>query len=470
MNISRAYIIALLIIASSITIGQIVMQNSIRNNQLDSYLVNISGRQRMLSQKIAKSALLMAYAKDSLTFSDSRADLAKDLETLTKSHNALQFGDPQMGIPAIVNSEIIQNYFTRLQPRFEQIETGVNGLLGLNNVDSMNQTMPNESLNLILVHQKGFLDLMNDITFQYDKEAQEHINGISRIELLLYAIAIILLIIEAFVIFRPAIRKLKQYTDTLVEQEKLLAAAKIKKQYINELESKNHELQAFSYITSHDLQEPLKTISGFSELLTENYSERLDDNGRKILHYISESAEKSSDMIRDLLFYTQVGQKRIIESVDCNSLLDEIQTSHKKLINESGTTIQSNNLPTIEGFKAELKVLFQNLLTNAIKYRKIDTPQQLSINYVNNTNHHLFTFSDKGIGIAKAYHQKIFLIFKRIAGDTDRSGTGIGLAMCKKIAETHGGSIWVTSSLGEGSIFHVSLPKSIQIQHQNLTD
>lgn len=445
------------------------MQELITKSQSDSYIVNISGRQRMLSQRITKSGLIMASTKDSLEFFTEQLELSKDINLLNSAHRALQFGDSTINSEIHQNSAKVKALFKELEPHFQKINIGSKGLLSVESFSAQNDSTFETSLRFIRENEQDFLRLMNEITFQYDKEASKQINQASRTEYILYCFAIFLLLLERLFIFRPTVKKIKNFTKELLEKERIIATTEAKKQYIKELEDKNEELKTFSYITSHDLQEPLRTIIGFTEILSTNYKEVLDDKGIQMLNYVSESAKKSSDMIRDLLFYTKVGEKGSTVNVDCNQLIKEIKISHRQLIEDSHTTIQSSPLPVIQGFKTELKALFQNLISNAIKYRKPKVHQQIKINYVDNGDHHLFTFTDNGIGIDKIHHKEIFLIFKRVSEDTNHTGTGIGLAICKKIAQTHGGSIWVTSELNKGSVFHVSLPKTLPKEHQNAT-
>ena len=458
----KVYIIALLIIAGTITFSQVTKQSAIKTSQSDSYIVNIAGRQRMLSQKITKLSLLLVYASAS---EQNRQELIDASALWEKSHRALQSGDPDMNLFDLENTEDIKALFTQIRPHFEAIVESVSLLTSTNEnrLDENEQAL--QALESILQNESSFLEVMDTITFQYDIQAREKIENISKLEYLLYGIALLLLLLEALAIFRPAIKKLKQFTQQLIQQERSLAEANVRKQYVDELEQKNRDLESFTYITSHDLQEPLKTIDGFSQLLKNHYASELDEKGLKMVHYINQSAQQSSAMIKDLLLYSQLGSKKQLEPVDCEELIQEIQDNFQYLIQESGSKINTFSLPVINGYRAELKVLFQNLISNGIKYRKENAAAIIDIHCKEIDQEFRFSISDNGIGIAQKHFEKIFLVFQKLNKSHDSGSTGIGLAMCKKVVLSHHGHIWLESEEGIGTTFYVTIPKHQSIKH-----
>jgi signal transduction histidine kinase len=225
-----------------------------------------------------------------------------------------------------------------------------------------------------------------------------------------------------------------------------------------ELERKNIELEQFAYIASHDLQEPLRTTSGLVELLQQQYQGRLDEKADKYFTYIMQASDRMKLLIKNLLDFSRIGNKKVLEQVDCNTVLSDVLADLGMAINEAGAEISNNKLPVINGYPTELKQLFQNLVTNAIKFRKKDVSPVINISAKKLAGSWEFAFADNGIGIEEKFNERIFVIFQRLHTRTEYEGTGIGLSHCKKIVELHQGKIWLKSVLGQGSIFYFTLP------------
>ncbi|EDM37142.1 PAS [Pedobacter sp. BAL39] len=247
-------------------------------------------------------------------------------------------------------------------------------------------------------------------------------------------------------------------TRDLTEKRK---SEKAHEEHMLDLSRRNSELEQFTYIASHDLQEPLRTISSFNELLKEQYYEQLDDDGRMFTDMIEQSADRMRNLIHGLLDYTRIGTRKSLTEVNCNAVVQDIEKDLYKLISETNTTIISHPLPVLLGLKMELIQLFQNLISNAIKYRKKNLAPVIEIRAEEHLEHWQFSLSDNGIGMDQRYIHKIFMIFQRLHNRDEYKGNGIGLANCKKIAELHKGDIWVHSVLGEGSTFHFTIAKYI---------
>ena len=226
----------------------------------------------------------------------------------------------------------------------------------------------------------------------------------------------------------------------------------------SELKIKNKELEQFAYVASHDLQEPLRTTAGFVKLLQKQYHGKLDDKADKYLTYISEASDRMRVLIKDLLDFSRIGKKGALEKVDCNIVIQEVLTDIMAAIQESGANINYTQLPEINGYFTEIKLLFQNLLINAIKFRRQDVKPQIKIVAKKTTDCWEFSISDNGIGIEQQYSDRIFDIFQRLHTRSEYAGSGIGLSHCKKIVELHRGKIWVQSIPGEGSTFYFALP------------
>ena len=224
----------------------------------------------------------------------------------------------------------------------------------------------------------------------------------------------------------------------------------------NELEAKNNELNQMTNIVSHDLKDPITTIISIIQIVEDQYKKKLDDQGKNLLHLITKSAERMRTLISDLLDYGNIGQEKEKVTVDLNELIAMIQEDLNSKIKDNNVSIDIGKLPTIEGHKTELRLLFQNLISNAIKFSKPDEDPAIKIS-AKKTDHCIVSIQDNGIGIPEDQINKIFNIFERLNG-FKYEGSGIGLAHCKKIIEQHGGEISVESKLGEGSTFHITLP------------
>jgi signal transduction histidine kinase len=226
-----------------------------------------------------------------------------------------------------------------------------------------------------------------------------------------------------------------------------------------ELSRANDELRQFGYAASHDLREPLRTVASYSQLLVRRYENKFDDEGREFLAYINEAVHRMDSLLSDLLAYSHQLQSKTkaLVPVDSEAVLLGVLLNCDSAIRESGTEISHDPLPTVQSDFAQLGQVFQNLIGNSIKYRS-EAPPRIHISVEESDDDWTFCFRDNGIGIDPRYHQQIFGIFKRLHG-REFPGTGIGLALCKKIVERHGGRIWVESELGQGATFKFTLPR-----------
>lgn len=231
----------------------------------------------------------------------------------------------------------------------------------------------------------------------------------------------------------------------------------VKAQHVRELEVRNKELSQFNYIASHDLQEPLRTVLNYIQVIGEDYGPQLNPAVIDYLNVIRSSAERMITLINALLQYSQLGKKPVLTSVDCSSIVTIVLADLQNLIVTSGAVIEVGPLPSVNAYAVELRQLFQNLIANAVKFRKDNAVPHIKISADLQPEGWCFSVADNGIGIEKKNHERIFNIFQRLEGGNRYEGQGIGLANCKKIAELHGGRIWLNSNPGEGSTFYFTL-------------
>ena len=221
----------------------------------------------------------------------------------------------------------------------------------------------------------------------------------------------------------------------------------------------NHELELFAYVASHDLQEPLRMVASYTQLLQRRYQGKLDATADEFIHFAVDGAKRMQAFISDLLQYSRVGTRgKTFAPVDLNEVARRIQANLRIAIEESGTQLTTDPLPTLAGDDLQLTQLFQNLVSNAIKFRNKDQPPRIQISARQEGEHWQFSVADNGIGIAPEYFEKIFVIFQRLHTREEFTGTGIGLALCKRIVERHGGRIWVESEPGRGTVFYFTIP------------
>jgi PAS domain S-box-containing protein len=229
------------------------------------------------------------------------------------------------------------------------------------------------------------------------------------------------------------------------------------KQITAEMQRSNTELEQFAYVISHDLQEPLRMVSSYTQLLAKRYSNKLDADADEFIAYAVDGAKRMQILLHDLLEYSRVGTRgKPFTWINCKDVVEQSMANLKIAIEECGASVTYDVLPTIMGDEGQLVQLFQNLIGNAIKFHREEAPQ-VHISAKRRNNIMTFSVKDNGIGIDPQHSQSIFEIFRRLHTREEYPGTGMGLAICKKIVERHGGHISVQSQPGEGSIFYFSV-------------
>jgi light-regulated signal transduction histidine kinase (bacteriophytochrome) len=225
------------------------------------------------------------------------------------------------------------------------------------------------------------------------------------------------------------------------------------------LERSNQELEQFAYVASHDLQEPLRMVASYCQLLERRYADAVDDEGREFISYAVDGANRMQALINDLLTYSRVGrQDQNLESLASATIVDHALANLQAAIDDGGATVTVGSLPAVRGDASQLMRLFQNLVGNALKFRGDRAPTIAVTAEPGAEGEWVFSVKDNGIGIEPRHADRVFAIFQRLHSRQEYPGTGIGLAVCRKIVERHGGRIWLESVPGEGTTFLFTLP------------
>jgi signal transduction histidine kinase len=337
-----------------------------------------------------------------------------------------------------------------------------------------------------IVQQKMNRRLYDHISnFQYreqhsletEKSAYEDsIHNLNKIIDLFYFILVLLLLISFIIIYKntrarnKAEKEIKELNATLEKrvEEKSREMVEKEKEYrlhlekrAEELQASNSELQRFAYVASHDLQEPLRMVTSFLQLLDKKLNGILDKKSKTYINYAVDGAERMKKLIHDLLEYSRVGNMELkIADVDCNEIMKTVSSFYNLSLKEANATLVIKPLPVLKAVKPQILQLFQNLVGNALKYNDSQIPK-IEVGYKEEPTAYLFYVKDNGIGIDPKYFEKIFVVFQRLHNKSEYSGTGIGLSICKKIINQHGGRIWVESEPGHGATFYFTISKII---------
>jgi len=277
-----------------------------------------------------------------------------------------------------------------------------------------------------------------------------------------------LYVIDRAVIYRnnegKAIRMVGAMTDISEQKQMTLQLNELNQslqKYSLELERSNKELEQFAFVASHDLQEPLRMISSFMDLLSRKYGNLLDEKAHQYIHFATDGAKRMKQIILDLLDYSRASKiPSTKEEVDFNLVLSEFMQLRRKIISEKSASITSGNLPSLISYKASITQVFHCLLDNALQYSRVGIAPIIEIHVLENQEDWEFSFKDNGIGIDPQFYNKIFVIFQRLHNREEYAGTGIGLSIAKKQVEFLGGKIWLESEPGVGTVFYFTIPKN----------
>jgi len=239
--------------------------------------------------------------------------------------------------------------------------------------------------------------------------------------------------------------------------------------YAQDLQRSNQDLEHFAYISSHDLQEPLRMVASYLQLLERRYADRLDSDAREFIAFAVDGAVRMQTLINELLAYSRVGTRgKSFQETDCEKVLETSLLNLKVAIEERNASIAHEPLPVIRADAMQIGLVFQNLIGNAIKFCQQERPE-VFLRAEGKEDEWLFSVRDNGIGFEEKYSDRIFKIFQRLHTREEYAGTGAGLAICKKIVERHGGRIWAVSAPGQGSTFFFTIPAKGDLPYEQST-
>ncbi|WP_299711981.1 ATP-binding protein [uncultured Tenacibaculum sp.] len=433
---NKRYVIGICITVLVLGINQIFIQYWLKQKKTDANTINVAGKQRMLSQRITNEFCAIDRGAKSDEFL---------IELLDQWKNAHQLLISRSIKSTVVSGDIkVTSELKKLDKYISFIEEQVK-LLGKSKLN----------LEKITQNQNSFLSEMDAIVKILEKNSDKKLRFIVQIEYLLFFLALLILILEVYFIYRPIEKEMKASSLILEEKNEKLNHA------FEKIKVKNKELNEITYIASHDLQEPLRTVSSMVDMFSTRYKESFDEQGKMMLGFIESATSRMRNLVKDLLEYSVLGQNRELSEVDCNEILNDVKQDLDHTISQNNTIITWGNLPVLTAYKSELRLLFQNLISNAIKFQHPENQPKIEITSESSGEYWKFKVSDNGIGIKEKYKEKIFSIFKRIHSKEEYEGTGIGLSHCKKIVDMHDGKLWVESEEGEGSDFYFTIRKEI---------
>jgi light-regulated signal transduction histidine kinase (bacteriophytochrome) len=240
----------------------------------------------------------------------------------------------------------------------------------------------------------------------------------------------------------------------------LVSITDVTERKVQEAAQKKHikDLAQFAYVASHDLQEPLRTVSNYMQVFEEDYLPLLDDNARKYLYAVNNATKRMSMLVKSLLEFSRLGHNKKLSFVDCGTVMDDVIADLDWMIKTSHATIEVADLPGLMIYETEMRQVFQNLIINAIKFQRKGVRPEIKIRSERTNEAWKFSVKDNGIGIDAAHFERVFGIFQRLHANEEYEGSGIGLANCKKIIQLHQGEIWIESSLGQGATFYFTIP------------
>lgn len=430
VSYNSIYALAILSTVALILLNQGVIQYWLGQKKADAKIVNVSGKQRMLSQRI--SNLLYSYHLQPQPSIESELNnLYAEWEHAHLALSGQLTNDSQKGLDLALESEEILKELAALTPLIGNVKKGIA------KIDELTL----DEIRVLEQNQLSFLTRMDEVVNAIQKTSEEKLSFIIRIELMLACLALLFIFIEFQFVFR-------RINKNLVRQNEALKSSKT-------------TLEQYAYIASHDLRTPLQNILNFSNLLSVEVKDRLSKTERKYFHFLKENVVQMQGTTEDLLRFTVSSHEAVQKKlVDANKVVKDVLGDIASVTDEKKAVINVEKMPEAILVDDRLfRQLIQNLLTNAVKFVPPSRSPIVHISAERKNKHVTFKICDNGLGIREEHQQKIFELFNKLHTRQEYKGTGLGLALCKKIVERHGGQIWLESEEGKGSTFYFDIPE-----------
>lgn len=460
------YVLALSAVALLTIVGQILVQRSLERQLSDSTVINIAGRQRMLSQKITKLALQIHASDDPFKRSKDRADLRSALTLWETCHRGLQDGNEKLGLPGN-NSENVTELYRTLEPEFITIRDAAEQFLVQETADRKPAEELPVTLKTIMAHEANFLAGMDQIVYLYDKEAESRVSSLKRVEHGLLLVTLTVLLLEGLFVFRPAVGQIRRMVDDLRENTSALERAK------ESAETANKEKSRFLAKMSHELRTPMNAILGLSEVLLRG---QLVNNQKKLLTTIHDSAQSLMGLLTDLLDMSKLevdtSLKLRREPLNPKETFQRVAEMFTHQAIDRGLELNLDIDEDLDlwvlGDENRLRQVVVNLIQNALKFTtegSISVEASVQRQQANEVLVNL-CIRDTGPGISAEDQKTIFEPFKQAERDRDKhGGAGLGLSIAYRLVEAMNGRVRVVSKLGEGTAFIVDIPFSRSLGH-----
>jgi signal transduction histidine kinase/CheY-like chemotaxis protein len=472
------YFSALALIAAVLIASSLLLQQAINKSGGDSRVINLAGRQRMLSQRLSKGVLALKIKCPTFDCPTQLQEISQSLDDWTRAHEGLQHGDRGLQLPQRENSREIKAAFLTLDVHHKAMVTAINSILEASSPKAR-QAHLDDAINVILQNEREFLGTMDQITFQFDKESKENLQSIAEIERFMLFVGLLILLLEFFLVFRPSLRNLSVLFRALSKRTDDLADANFKlhlqleesARLRAEADSANRAKSAFLSNISHEIRTPLNSIIGFTELLEKRL---FDSQSAEYLAPLKSAGFSLLNLINDVLDLSKIeaGKTEIrVLPVQIKELLHEIRNIFLEKIENKGlkfTLTTSETLPkTLLLDETKLRQILVNLIGNATKFTERgfiavnvecgscqnspETPDRTEL---------VITISDSGCGMSSEYQQKLFSPFHQEETTYTRKfvGTGLGLSIVKNLVQLMGGTISAQSTVDVGTTFLISIP------------
>jgi signal transduction histidine kinase len=465
---ARIFVCSFMFIVAMLLADFYILSIKLKNEESNAAFVEVSGQLRMLIQRVSLLSLALASARESELRLRFREEISIQLDLMERAYLGLIDGNTALNLPssdtgANMPASVARVFFQPPLDLGRNIDSFFLNVRGLLSSSSEELGIKNPFLEQIVHSSSSLVENLRILTELYREQGQSGIQELRTFKLVNLTLIIVALLIIVTVIFIPLLRKFhNEFSRREKAEVELRASARTLMEKTHELSRSNAGLEQFALIIAHDLKAPLTSINAFLKLISEELEEKSIKSLREPLTYIERATLRMQSMIADLLSFSRVSQEnQLFSLVDLNLILSEILEDLTPTIRHIDAQVRVENLPVITADPIQMRQLFQNLVSNSLKFRQTDKALLIHVKACSDAtgDYALLRFKDNGIGFnSSVQEERIFQIFRRLEGSEAFEGSGVGLAICKKIVERHSGEIFVKSRPGGGSLFTVKLP------------